>query len=111
MKTSQRQNVLRTLLDQPLCGTTRDPELGQRLAARVAELRQAGFWIVTVPCTNDTHQHRSRQIQYELREYHGGLDGCAYCGPGPYQQVQYVEVDTLRDIVNCSVCGRKDWRP
>ena len=37
-----------------------------RVAARVAELRGQGFGIVTEPCNDEAHGHRSRQIRYRL---------------------------------------------
>ncbi len=110
MKTTQRQNVLRTLLDSPVCGTTRDPELGIRIAARINELRHAGYWIATVPCT--IHEHQSRQIQYELRSYGDAKDGCAYCGPGPFLSIELMKriSGVWFEIVACNICGKRDLR-
>jgi hypothetical protein len=110
---TQRQNVLRRVLQAPLCGTTRNPLLGQRIAARVNELRQVGFPIVTEPCDRPHHQHESRQIQYDLFDPpYAYDDNCAYCygylrstGEGP----EYVDGQPLL-VYQCAKCGRKDLR-
>ena len=64
---SQRDRVLSLLRDGPQCNTrlVRTHYIG-RASARVLELRQAGYEIVTRVC--EQHQHSSRQVEYVLLE-------------------------------------------
>ena len=114
MITTQLQNVLRHLLAGPLCGVRNDYwRMGRRIAARIHELRSVGFTIETVRCDLNDHNHRGRQIMYQIAgprsdEY---LDWCAYCGP--LSEPRFVgegeEVDGWL-LVQCDRCGRKDYR-
>lgn len=113
MKLSQRQNVLRHLLDRPLCGTTHNAQLGQRLAARVLELRNAGFPIEKRECRQ--HGHETRQIEYYLvpTRHETPVNWCAYCGPvgsliftGPGGRHN----GAYRFDVKCDNCDRGDMR-
>jgi hypothetical protein len=66
MSQSHRDHILSMLLDGPVCGTTMLREYMPRYAARIGELRNDGYNIKTVTCKVGTHEHRTRQVQYEL---------------------------------------------
>lgn len=112
VKTTQRQNVARRLLEAPLCGTTRDPNYGIRIAARINELRNVGFVIDNEVCSSPRHQHNSKQIEYVLRHRSEARDKCALCGgtlrsSGEGVQPHY---GRLFLVYVCGECGRKDLR-
>ena len=119
MRTTQKQNILRYLLHGPLCGVHDDWELGRRIAARIHELRGAGFLIGTTRCTIHEHNHRTNQIMYSFPVTQGwpGLirDWCAYCGMAGvlrYVRERYGEGDDSVAwlLVQCDRCGKKDYR-
>ena len=112
VKPTQRQNVARRLLQAPLCGTTRDPLLGIRIAARINELRNVGYDIETRPCEAPRHDHQTKQIEYYLPHRNLARDRCALCGGtlrSSGEGVQYY-IDRLLLIFICDKCGRKDLR-
>lgn len=80
MKTeTQRASVVRSLRQGPVCGTEFLEDMIPRYAARIHELRQAGYSIETRKCSDPTHRHESRQVEYVLigipigkpNKYHG----------------------------------------
>lgn len=65
------QGQLTTVLDRltsgpAVCSTEFLSLRIPRAAAHVHRLRNAGFLIVTEPCSRPGHRHRTRQIQYRL---------------------------------------------
>lgn len=123
MKTSQKQNILRHLLYGPLCGQERDWTLGNRIPARIHELRSVGFKIGKREC-DQGHDHRTYQIEFYLKESFSGVsphimlhaDWCAHCGSagtlrhadGPLRLP--VGGCAYRLPVACDKCGKGDWR-
>ena len=64
---SQKQQVLDELVyRQAVCSTTLLEMRIPRGAARIADLRADGHRIVTERCNQESHNHRTRQIQYRL---------------------------------------------
>ena len=63
---SQKDTILRRLLEAPVCGTRLLELRIPRYAARIAELRAEGMNIVTRRCENPNHFHKSKQIEYVL---------------------------------------------
>ena len=63
---TQKDQVLRWLGRGPVCGTTLLAAHIPRYAARIAELRDEGYDIVTERCVNEHHAHVTRQVQYRL---------------------------------------------
>lgn len=122
VKTTQRQNVARRLLEAPLCGTTRDPNYGIRIAARINELRNVGFVIDNEVCSSPRHQHNSKQIEYVLRHRSEARDKCALCGGTLRSSVRNMisgvasgegvqpHYGRLFLVYVCGECGRKDLR-
>ena len=117
MRTTQRQNVLRHLLGGPLCGVYDGWELGRRVAARIHDLRETGFHILTSKC-NLGHDHQTHQILYKLYltkpwyTWRGNF--CAYCGPAGdliYNGLADKPPDgCYRFEAVCGRCGKKDYR-
>ena len=115
MKSSQKQNILRHLLYGPLCGQEDNWRLGNRIPARIHELRTVGFQIEKRTCAQG-HAHMTHQWEYYLDETY--LDGyvnlCADCGRAG--KLRYSdEPAEQRDgswwfAVKCSECGKGDWR-
>lgn len=67
MSETQKDLILRLLRKYPaVCATELLHLRIPRYAARILELRQAGYMIDSEPCDNPQHSHRSRQIQYVL---------------------------------------------
>lgn len=66
----QRDRVLGALKLGPTCGTTFLEWRIPRYGARVYELRQEGYEIVSRPCR--MHRHENPQIVYELTEMDQG---------------------------------------
>jgi len=63
---NQREKVLSMLQAGPVCSTDFLRAYIPRAAARILELRQAGYMIGTRPCKFSHHGHDSKQIVYEL---------------------------------------------
>jgi hypothetical protein len=64
---SQKDAVLDKLRGRwAVCSTTLLEMRIPRGAARIADLRSEGYPILTEPCTNPHHNHRTRQVQYRL---------------------------------------------
>ena len=61
---TQRDTILNRLTRTPICGTDFQRMYIGRGAARIHELRQAGWDIRTRRCTNELHRHTTRQIEY-----------------------------------------------
>lgn len=74
---TQRAKVLRLLNTQPdgVCSTTFLASYIPRAAARINELRNDGYEIVTEPCRYRWHDHDTRQVQYRLVGPRQGLIG------------------------------------
>lgn len=61
---SQVQRVLDALRLEPMCGTDFLRMYVPRYSARILELRQAGYEIISRPCR--FHDHENPQTVYEL---------------------------------------------
>jgi len=70
---SQKERIRQWLTQGPICATTLLANYIPRGAARIAELRSEGLPIVTRPCTNPSHMHDSRQIEYVIEAGQGRL--------------------------------------
>ena len=63
---SQKERILRRLLEAPVCGTRLLELRIPRYAARIAELRADGHSIITRRCENPNHRHSTKQVEYVL---------------------------------------------
>lgn len=70
MMLSQKQQVYARLKQATngVCATVFLDRHIPRVAARICELRNDGHRIVTEPCTDRHHGHRTRQVQYRLED-------------------------------------------
>lgn len=63
---SQQDRVLWLLRHGWVCGTTFLDEGMPRYGARIYELRRRGYLIESRTCSDRTHHHRSRQIEWRI---------------------------------------------
>lgn len=68
MSQSQVETILDLLRQGPVCGTTFLSMFIPRYAARIYDLRLAGYTITTRRCQDVWHDHKTAQIVYELDE-------------------------------------------
>lgn len=70
MAKTQKQLILEQLHRGPVCAGLIyvDNRVTHRLAARIHELRRAGYRIETRPCSSRWHQHKTRTVEYRLEE-------------------------------------------
>ena len=113
MKFTQEQRLMQRLLQRPVCGLTRDPYIGSRIAARILDLKHKGFTIEAMrPCIDPMHAHRNKkQVQYTLvpadqdaRCVNCGLDQALELTGAVYPP------DSTVSVVKCRECGTEDLR-
>jgi len=66
---SQRTAILQSLQAGPVCGTMFLEMRMPRYAARINELRNAGWHIVKRRCENPHHQHQTVQYEYLIAQH------------------------------------------
>lgn len=63
---SQSERILKRLREEPMCSSWGYENYIGRLAARIGELRNMGYGIVTTPCPKDHGHERVQYVTYTL---------------------------------------------